>query len=308
MNHFSVLLNESLAGLKIKPTGIYVDGTLGRGGHSLAIVKQLTTGQLYSFDLDQQALAEVAPQAKAYHQRWTLIHANFKDIKTVLTSYQITAVDGILLDLGVSSPQFDEAARGFSYRFDSRLDMRMDQSQTLTAYEIVNNYSAEQLLELLYTYGEERYAQLIVKGILQARADQPLTTTFELVDVIKSVLPGRVLRQKGHPAKQTFQALRIAVNDELTSLKKVLTTGLDLLNPAGRMAVITFHSLEDRLVKQSFNQVSQIQVDKRLVLPAAELPQPAFCLVNKKPILPTEAEIQQNHRSQGAKLRIIEKR
>lgn len=308
MNHFSVLLNESLSGLNIKPTGIYVDGTLGRGGHSLAIVKQLTNGQLYSFDLDQQALAEVAPQAKAYQQRWTLVHANFKDIKTVLASYQIAAVDGILLDLGVSSPQFDEAARGFSYRFDSRLDMRMDQSQTLTAYEIVNNYSAEQLLELLYTYGEERYAQLIVKGIVQARANRPLTTTFELVDVIKSVLPGRVLRQKGHPAKQTFQALRIAVNDELTSLKKVLTTGLDLLNPTGRMAVITFHSLEDRLVKQAFNQVSQIQVDKRLVLPAAELPQPAFCLVNKKPILPTEAEIQQNHRSQGAKLRIIEKR
>lgn len=310
MEHYSVLLHESIEGLAIQPHGIYVDGTLGRGGHSLEIAKQLQSqGHLFCFDKDAEAIEKSKIRLKEFEQRITFIHRDFSQLKEELNQRGIHKIDGVLMDLGVSSPQFDEGERGFSYRFDSRLDMRMDQSQSLSAYEVVNEYPYEALVSILYRYGEESFAKQIARKIEQARMIQPIETTFQLVDIIRSALPAKVLSKKGHPAKQTFQAIRIEVNHELDSLQKGLKEAIELLNPKGRACVITFHSLEDRLVKEMFNQFSKPpKIDKHIPLLPQEMPTTDYELITKKPILPGIEEDTENKRSHSAKLRILEKR
>lgn len=293
MSHISVLRDEAIQALCVKPNGRYIDCTLGRGGHSLEIVKQISEGHLYCFDLDQEAIDESKAVLKDYLDKITFIHDNFAEIKKVNQP-----VDGILMDLGVSSPQFDTAERGFSYRFDSRLDMRMNQAQELSAYDVVNGYSEEELVRVLLEYGEERFATKIVRNILEKR---PVETTFELVEIIKQSLPGKVLRQAGHPAKKTFQALRIEVNQELTSLEKGLEAAIQLLKPAGKLVVITFHSLEDRLVKTKFNELSKPQkTDRRL--PQLETQEIEF---THELIKVSLSEIETNNRAHSAKMRIL---
>ena len=308
MKHTSVLLHETIDLLNVKPDGIYVDGTLGRGGHAGLLLSKLKDGHLYAFDQDEQAIEESKINLKDYLDHVTMIHDNFRAMKKELAGYGVDHVDGIMMDLGVSSPQFDDPARGFSYRFDARLDMRMDQSKEKDAYFVVNTYSVEDLTRIFKDYGEERYAWPIAKAIAARRAEKPIATTFELVDVIKSALPERELHEKGHPAKQTFQALRIEVNDELGALDEALREALDLLNVGGRCAVITFHSLEDRLVKQTFKDYSSAPfVEPRLPLRAEQMEQASFQLVNRKPITAQEAEMENNRRSHSAKLRVIER-
>ncbi|TFG81282.1 MAG: 16S rRNA (cytosine(1402)-N(4))-methyltransferase RsmH [Erysipelotrichales bacterium] len=306
MEHISVLLQASIAGLNIKPDGIYVDATLGRGGHSLLIVEQLTSGRLYCFDRDVKAIEESRITLTKYLDKITFIKANFAQMEEKLHELNITGVDGILIDLGVSSPQFDDPQRGFSYRNDARLDMRMDQSQTLDAWEVVNNYPFNDLMRIISRYGEESYAKQISRKIEARRQIQTIDTTLDLVDVIKSALPSKVLSKKGHPAKQTFQAIRIEVNGELDALGKVLEQGIDLLRPDGRFCVITFHSLEDRIVKEKFNEVSTIKVPRKL--PIAELPQADYETLTRKALVADEEELQGNKRSHSAKLRILRKR
>lgn len=294
MSHTSVLKNEAIEALQIKPDGIYIDATLGRGGHSLQILEKLDTGHLYCFDLDIDAINESKVVLKDHLDKVTFIHDNFKN----MGNYSINSVDGILMDLGVSSPQFDRAERGFSYRFDSRLDMRMNQEQEISAYEIVNESSEEDLIEILYKYGEERFSKRIVKNIL---ANRPITTTFQLVEVIKASLPSSELRKKGHPAKKTFQALRIEVNQELDSLETALTVGSDLLRINGKMVIITFHSLEDRIVKNYYNSLSKPpKTDRRL-------PQVKPTEVNfeSELIQVTLDEIEENYRAHSAKMRVL---
>jgi 16S rRNA (cytosine1402-N4)-methyltransferase len=308
MKHTSVLLHETVDALQVRPDGIYVDGTLGRGGHAGYLLTKLTTGHLYAFDKDEQAIEESKVNLQEHLSKVTMIHADFRSMKTELQARGIDHVDGIMMDLGVSSPQFDDSSRGFSYRFDARLDMRMNQEQELDAFKVVNTYSLEDLTRIFKDYGEERYAYPIAKKIVQYRAVQPIETTFQLVDVIKSALPERELHKKGHPAKQTFQALRIEVNDELGALKDALQQALNLLNVNGRCAVITFHSLEDRLVKNTFKEYSSAPfVEPRLPLKAEQMEQASFSLVTKKPILAKEEELEENHRSHSAKLRVIER-
>lgn len=308
MKHYSVLLDECIEGLNIKKDGIYIDGTLGRAGHSLKIVEQLTTGHLYCFDKDQEAIKQSKEVLKNYLDKVTFIHDDFKNMKERLAEFNVFAVDGILLDLGVSSPQFDDGERGFSYRFDAKLDMRMNQEQKLTAYDIVNTYDFHKLVKILFEYAEEKNAKLIARGIEKNRSIKPITTTFELVEVIKQSLPMKVLSKKGHPAKKTFQALRLEVNGELDSLKDGLIDAIDLLNEEGRLVIITFHSLEDRIVKNMYNSVTKLpKIDKRIpILPEHELTA-KYKLVNRKPIYPTEKELSENHRSHSAKLRILQK-
>lgn len=308
MKHISVLLKESVDALHLKESGIYVDGTLGRGGHSQAILHRIPNGHLYAFDRDQSAIEESKQRLSDFGKNVTLIHANFSTMREELKKRGVTKVDGILLDLGVSSPQFDEADRGFSYRFDAPLDMRMDRTQTKTAYEIVNTWDAKDLVNVLHRYGEESFAKLIVKQIVSAREKQPIETTLQLVDIIRSALPEKILHKKGHPAKKTFQAIRIAVNDELEELHTALKQGLDLLHPGGRFCVISFHSLEDRMVKEAFKQVSMPpQLDKRLPIMPIDLPKADYRLVYKKPITASETELIYNNRSHSAKLRVIER-
>ena len=308
MKHNPVLLKECITGLAMKPNGIYVDGTLGRGSHSAAILKQIPDGHLCAFDRDQSAIVESQERLMAISDRFTLFHTNFAQMKTELVHLGIHQVDGILLDLGVSSPQFDEASRGFSYRFDAPLDMRMDQRQALTAHEIVNTWSYEDLCDILYRYGEERFAKLIVRRIMEVRANQPIETTAQLSELIKEALPQRIVHKKGHPAKKSFQALRIAVNDELHALSIVLQEGLQLLAPQGRFCIISFHSLEDRMVKEAFVKASTPpQMDKRIPILPQNLPQADYRLINKKPITAGADELAANHRSHSAKLRIIER-
>lgn len=305
MKHVSVLLHETVDSLNVRPDGIYVDGTLGRGGHAKELISKLTSGHLYAFDKDEQALQESRENLKDDLDKVTMIHNDFSSMKEELNRLGIDHVDGIMMDLGVSSPQFDDSARGFSYRFDARLDMRMDQSQELDAEKIVNTYSQSELVRILKEYGEERYAVNIARAIVKSR---PLHTTFELVDVIKSALPERELHKKGHPAKQTFQALRIEVNHELDSLKNGLEEALELLDVNGRCAVIAFHSLEDRIVKNTFKDYSSAPfVEPRIPLRAEQMEQASFQLVNRKPILATQDELSENHRSHSAKLRVIER-
>lgn len=309
MEHVSVMLETTVSMLNIKPDGVYVDGTLGRGGHSSEILKRLTTGHLYSFDIDQQAIEESRSRLEKINHNFTLIKANFADMQKELNELGVYEVDGVLLDIGVSSPQFDDPERGFSYRYDTRLDMRMDRNQSLDAYKIVNEYSYSDLVRILYQYGEESFAKQIARKIEAKRTEKPIETTGQLVEVIKSALPNKVLSRQGHPAKQTFQALRIEVNHELDNLKSGLQGALNLLKPGGRLAVISFHSLEDEIVKQIFKSNSQPPlIDKRIPLKAEEIPQARFTLVNKKPITAEESELEENHRAHSAKLRVIERR
>ena len=291
MKHVSVLLNETVDLLNVKPDGIYVDGTLGRGGHTSLLLSRLTTGHVYAFDKDQQAIEESKVNLQKYEGKVTFIHSDFGNMKEALKQYDISKVDGVMMDLGVSSPQFDDPSRGFSYRFDARLDMRMDQSQDLDAYKVVNTYSFADLTKILSRYGEVRFAKQIARAIEKARQEKPIETTFELVDIIKSALPAAELRKKGHPAKQTFQALRIEVNDELGSLRRGLEEACDLLGVHGRCAVITFHSLEDRMVKQTFKDLTTAPfVDPKIPLTVDQMEQASFLNLTKKPIVADEKD------------------
>lgn len=306
MEHISVLLPESLDLLAIKEDGIYVDCTLGRGGHSSEILKRIPKGHLYAFDLDKEAIEQSEKRLAAIGSNFTLIHAPFEQLDEQLDKLGVGQVDGILMDLGVSSPQFDDPSRGFSYRYDARLDMRMNQDQDLDAWFVVNQYSKEDLLRILREYGEESNAGRIVNGILKARTEKPIDTTFELVEVIKNSLPAAILKKKGHPAKQTFQALRMEVNKELPQLQQALDQGLARLKPKGRMAIITFHSLEDRLVKQAFANVAlPKKVNRRM--PMAPNETLNYRLINRKPIVASALELEENQRAHSAKLRGIER-
>ncbi len=305
MKHVPVLLNEALDALAVKPDGIYVDATFGYGGHSKAILSKLDQGRLIVCDQDLEAIAGAKALAKE-HPHMVVVHDNYANIKTRLAALNIEKVDGILADCGVSSMQFDQGERGFSYRFDALLDMRMNQSQSLTAEYVVNTYSESELLRILYDYGQERYAKGIVRAILRARAKQPIQTTFELVDLIKAGYPRKALSKPGHPAKQTFQALRIEVNNELRSLQQLIEDGLPLLNSGGAMVIISFHSLEDKLVKDGFHAVSKPpKTDKRLPLLPYEL---HYELVHRKVVIASTSEIENNPRSKSAKLRAIRRR
>ncbi len=306
MEHISVLLKETIDMLNVKEDGIYVDCTLGRGGHSSEILKRCLHGHLYCFDMDQKAIEESTPRLEKVGKNFTCIHAPFEQIKERLNTYGVDQVDGIVMDLGVSSPQFDDATRGFSYREDAKLDMRMDQSALLSAYDVVNAYSLEELTKVFREYGEEPFAYKIAKAIIKRREDHPIETTFELVDTIKSTLPNSVLKKKGHPAKKVFQAIRIEVNQELSQLKKALIEGLELLKPGGRMVVITFHSLEDRIVKNAFKEVATPKkVDKRI--PQQGIEKIEYRLLNRKPVVASAQELEHNPRSHSAKLRGVER-
>lgn len=308
MKHVSVLLHETVDLLNVKPDGIYVDGTLGRGGHAGLLISKLTTGHLYAFDKDEQAIAESRENLKESLDKVTFIHNDFRYMQEELSRYGVEHVDGVMMDLGVSSPQFDDPKRGFSYRYDARLDMRMDQEQTKDAWQVVNKYPYQDLVRILREYGEERYAVQIARAIEHRRQEGPIDTTFQLVDVIRSALPEKELHKKGHPAKQTFQALRIEVNDELDSLERGLREACGLLDLHGRCAVITFHSLEDRLVKKTFKDLSSAPfVAPKIPLKADQMEQASFLLVNKKPVVADEQELAENHRSHSAKLRVIER-
>lgn len=309
MEHTSVLLKETVDSLNVRADGIYVDATLGRGGHSALLASKLKDGHLYSFDKDSRAIEESAERLKKFGDRVTLIHADFRQMKDRLAAFGVTGVDGVMMDLGVSSPQFDDPERGFSYRFDARLDMRMDREQKLDACEVVNTYEAEKLAWIFREYGEERYAGPIARAIEKRRAAAPIETTFQLTDVIKSVLPAKVLNKKGHPAKQVFQALRIEVNGELEALKAGLEAGCDLLNISGRCAVITFHSLEDRMVKQYFKTLTdRPYVDPRIIVKDEEIGSASFLAITRKPIVAGEEELENNRRSHSAKLRVVERK
>ena len=304
--HYSVLLNESIEMLDIKEDGIYVDCTLGGGGHSLEIVNKLKNGHLYAFDQDKYAISKAIARLEGFEDKYTFINTNFSNIKSSLLDLGIEHVDGVIYDLGVSSFQFDIPERGFSYRFDGPLDMRMDQDSNLSAYDVINYYSENDLKRILYEYGEEKFAPSIARGIIKARSDKPIETTFELVEVIKKSLPAAVLRKSGHPAKQTFQALRIEVNGELDVLKNSLEDAVKLLNPGGRVVVITFQSLEDRIVKQMFKKFTTLDVPKGLPF-IPDYMKLEYKLVNNKVILPSEKELDENNRSHSAKMRGIEK-
>lgn len=305
--HISVLLQECLDGLNIRPDGIYIDGTLGGAGHSSQIAKRLTTGRLIGIDRDPVALKAAGERLSPYSDRVTLVHSNFCRMAEVVKELGLPGVDGILLDLGVSSPQLDEVSRGFSYMADAPLDMRMNGKDALTAREVVNTWPQEELRRILWNYGEERYAPQIASAICRRREETPIETTLELVDVIRSAMPASALREKQHPAKRTFQAIRIAVNDELGSVEKAMEAAIPLLNPGGRLAVITFHSLEDRIVK-----LSMAEAAKGCTCPP-QFPvcvcgkKPIVKLISRKPIVASPEELEANPRSRSAKLRVCEK-
>ena len=301
--HIPVLLKEVIDGLSIKPSGIYVDLTVGRGGHSSEILSRLKDGYLIAVDQDEDAIVASQKRLSQISDRFVIVRSNFAEIETILAEQNVSEVDGILMDLGVSSPQFDNGERGFSYNADARLDMRMDQRQALTAYQIVNTYSLVDLTKIFQTYGEEKYSYQIAKNIIKARETSPIETTFQLVDIIKKSKPMKELKKVGHPAKQVFQALRIAVNDELNVLVKALEGALKHLKPGGRLAVITFHSGEDRIVKNIFKEAA-VEVGNRLDGPMTTI-EKEFDLINRKPIAASESELERNHRSASAKLRII---
>ncbi|MDO4354441.1 MAG: 16S rRNA (cytosine(1402)-N(4))-methyltransferase RsmH [Clostridia bacterium] len=305
--HVSVLLNECIENLNIKPDGIYLDGTLGLGGHSLEILKRLSCGRLIGIDRDESAIRRTGERLSAYSDKVTLVHGNFSDAADILSDLGIDAVDGMLFDLGVSSPQLDESERGFSYMADAPLDMRMDSGSPLTAELVVNEWPEDELYRILRDYGEERYARRIASKIVQTRAKSPILSTLALVDVIKSAMPAAALREKQHPAKRSFQAIRIAVNDELGEVEKMIRTVPDRLRPGGRLCVISFHSLEDRIVKQG------IAARENGCTCPREAP---ICIcgfkqtlrsVSRKPIVPGEDELKSNPRSRSAKLRVAER-
>lgn len=299
--HISVLLNETIDLLDVKEGGTYIDGTLGRGGHTSEILKRLKNGKLYCFDLDSDAINKSKEYLKDY-DNVTFIHDNYCHMNKYVDS-----VDGIILDLGVSSPQFDEAQRGFSYRFDGPLDMRMNKESELTAEKIVNEYSKEELQKIFWNYGEEKFSGPIAKKIVEVRQEKRITTTFELVEIIKSVLPQKILAKKGHPAKQVFQALRIAVNGELDSLEYFLEHFPEIAKVGTRVVIITFHSLEDRLVKQTFKSLSTVKDDLNIIKRPEEIEKPKWQLLNKHVVVASEKELDENPRSKPAKLRGIEK-
>ena len=305
--HVSVLLQECIDGLDIKPDGIYVDGTLGGAGHSSQIAKRLTTGRLIGIDRDPVALKAAGERLAPYADRVTLVHSNFCEIKQVLEDLGIAGVDGILLDLGVSSPQLDEASRGFSYMADAPLDMRMNSEDPLSAYDVVNTWEHSELKRILYDYGEERYAPQIASAICRRREQKPIETTLELVDVIRSAMPPAALREKQHPAKRSFQAIRIAVNDELGSVEKVMKDAIPCLNPGGRLAIITFHSLEDRIVKKGMAAAAEGCICPPSFPVCICGNKPKVKLVSRKPIVASDEELEVNPRSRSAKLRVCEK-
>ena len=306
-HHISVLLDECIEGLCIKPDGIYVDGTLGGAGHSSQIAQRLTTGHLIGIDRDPVALAAAGKRLEPYKERVTLVHSNFSEMAKVLQDLHISGVDGILLDLGVSSPQLDDGARGFSYMADAPLDMRMNGEDTLDAETVVNTWPQEELKRILYTYGEERYAPQIAAAICRKRAQAPIKTTLELVDVIRSAMPAAALREKQHPAKRSFQAIRIAVNDELGAVERIMSDAIDLLNPGGRLAIITFHSLEDRIVKNGMAEAAKGCVCPPSFPVCVCGKKPRVKLISKKPITASDGELTDNPRARSAKLRVCEK-
>ncbi len=306
-HHVSVLLEECLEGLHIKPDGIYVDGTLGGAGHSSQIVKRLTTGMLIGIDRDPVALEAAGKRLAEYGDRVKLVHSNFCEIAQVLDELHVEKVDGILLDLGVSSPQLDDGDRGFSYMVDAPLDMRMDSGDSLSAHTVVNTWPQEELRRILYEYGEERYAPQIASAICRRREQAPIETTLELVDIIRSAMPPAALREKQHPAKRSFQAIRIAVNDELGSVEKVMRDAIPRLNPGGRLAVITFHSLEDRIVKNAMAAAAKGCTCPPNFPVCVCGKKPQVKLITRKPLVAGEAELERNPRARSAKLRVCEK-
>ena len=306
--HIPVLLKESIEGLAIHDGGIYVDCTVGGAGHSSEILKKIkSNGHLYGFDQDAVAIETARARLSKISPQFTLIHTNFRNMKQELKARGIRKVDGVLFDLGVSSYQFDNGDRGFSYNHDAVLDMRMDKRQEFNAYTLVNTWSEKDIVDILFKYGEEKFAKQIAKKIIDFRKEKPLTTTFELVDVIKSAIPASKRKDGGHPAKRTFQALRVAVNDELNVLRNALGDALDLLNTNGRVCVITFQSLEDRIVKEKFKEASSGPTWKRGMPITLDEAKAEFKLITKHPIIASENELEKNNRSHSAKLRIIEK-
>ena len=306
-HHVSVLLNECIEGLNIKENGLYVDGTLGGAGHSSEIVKRLKTGRLIGIDQDTDAINAATKRLEPYKDRVTLVHDNFSNVKAVFAQLGIEKADGFLLDIGVSSHQLDEAERGFSYMQDAPLDMRMNSESDFSAYNVVNEYSEDELNNVIFKYGEERWAKRIAQFIVEARKQKPIETTFELVDIIKKAVPKGARKDGPHPAKRTFQAIRIEVNGELEILEKTIDDMTELLNPGGRLCIITFHSLEDRIVKNAFRKQ-----ENPCTCPP-EFPvcvcgkKPLAKVITRKPILPSEEELEENHRSRSAKLRILER-
>lgn len=306
--HKSVLLQECIDALNIRPDGIYLDGTLGGAGHSSQIARRLTEGgRLIGVDRDRTALAAAKERLAPYADRVTLVHSNFAEIDAILDSLGIPAVDGMLFDLGVSSPQLDDASRGFSYMADAPLDMRMDKDDALTAGEVVNTWPQGELRRILYDYGEERYAPQIAAAICRAREKAPIETTLELVDIIRSAMPAQALREKQHPAKRSFQAIRIAVNDELGELPPMLRAAADHLNPGGRLAVISFHSLEDRIVKKTMQELATGCTCPPNFPVCVCGKKPKMKLVSRKPITAGDDELSYNPRARSAKLRVAEK-
>ena len=304
--HYSVLLEEAVEGLNIKEDGIYVDCTLGGAGHSLEILKKLTTGKLYAFDQDNVALENAKIKLSEYADKVVFIKSNFENLKEKLAEQNVYEVDGVLYDLGVSSPQLDTPERGFSYNYDTRLDMRMDTDASISAYEVVNEYSYHDLVRIFYRYGEEKFSKQIARNIEKKRELAPIETTFQLVDIIKESIPAAKRRTGGHPAKRVFQAIRIAVNNELSVFENSLEQAIDIVKVGGRISVITFHSLEDRICKQIFNSYAKNKdIPKNLpVLPEESLSK--LKLITRKPICPSERELEENNRSRSAKLRIAE--
>ena len=306
-SHKPVLLEECLEGLHIRPDGIYLDGTLGGAGHSSEIVKRLTTGRLIGVDRDQVALDAAAKRLAPYEDRVTLVHENFQEIASVLDRLGLDRIDGMLFDLGVSSPQLDDAERGFSYMADAPLDMRMNREDSLTAWDVVNTWDRVELKRILYEYGEERYAPQIAAAIERRRSEHPIETTLELAEIIRSAMPPQALREKQHPAKRSFQAIRIAVNDELGAVSRMMEAAIPRLKPGGRLAVITFHSLEDRIVKSAMQQAA-----KGCTCPP-EFPvcvcgkKPQIKIITRKPITSGPEELEENPRARSAKLRVAEK-
>ena len=305
--HKPVLLDECIAMLNIRPDGVYIDGTLGRAGHSKEIARRLTTGRLVCIDQDLAAIRAAEELLAPWRDRVTLVHGNFSDLADILRRAEISGADGALFDLGVSSPQLDDASRGFSYMQDAPLDMRMDGTAALTAREVVNTWSCEELRRILYEYGEERYAPAIARAIVRTREERPVETTLELVEIIRGAMPPAGLREKQHPAKRSFQAIRIAVNGELDVLPPMLKAAVEGLNPGGRLAVITFHSLEDRIVKRTMQDLARGCTCPREFPVCVCGKKPKIRLVTRTPIVPGEAALAENPRARSAKLRTAEK-